>query len=95
MDYTIMKIPKIISIEGNIGAGKTTFTNKLKEKLKYEKRILFITEPINIWESIKDSKGKNILEKFYENPGSYGVVYSTDMISSLLDDITSMLKQSE
>ena len=42
------------------------------------------------------SNAKNETVKYYnENPGSYGVVYSTDMISSLLDDITSMLKQSE
>tara|TARA_B100000282_G_C31724507_1_gene487715 strand:+ start:309 stop:1004 length:696 start_codon:yes stop_codon:yes gene_type:complete len=88
MDYTIMKIPKIISIEGNIGAGKTTFTNKLKEKLKYEKRILFITEPINIWESIKDSKGKNILEKFYENPGSYAFPFQIMAYVTRLNNIT-------
>ena len=42
------------------------------------------------------SNAKNETVKYYnENPGSYGVVYSTDMISRLLDDITSMLKQSE
>ena len=42
------------------------------------------------------SNAKNETIKYYnENPGSYDVVYSTDMISELLDDITKMLKQSE
>jgi hypothetical protein len=42
------------------------------------------------------SNAKNETIKYYnENPGSYAVVYSTDMISELLDDITKMLKQSE
>ena len=42
------------------------------------------------------SNAKNETVKYYnENPGSYTVVFSTDMISSLLDDIAKMLKQSE
>ena len=34
MDFTITRIPKIISIEGNIGAGKTTFVQELKKRLR-------------------------------------------------------------
>ena len=71
MDHTIMRIPKIISIEGNIGAGKTTFVEKLKEKLKHDKDIIFITEPVNIWESIKDNENKSILERFYADSNKY------------------------
>ena len=42
------------------------------------------------------SNAKNETAKFYnENPGSYEVVYSTDMIGSLIDDITELLKQEE
>lgn len=71
MDHTIMRIPKIISIEGNIGAGKTTFVEKLKEELKHDKDIIFITEPVNIWESIKDNENKSILERFYTDSNKY------------------------
>ena len=71
MDYTIMKIPKIISIEGNIGAGKTTFVEKLKEKLKDDNRVVFVTEPVDIWQSIKDNENKSILERFYEDGKKY------------------------
>ena len=42
------------------------------------------------------SNAKNETAKYYnENPGSYAVVYSTDMIGELLDDITDLLKQEE
>ena len=42
------------------------------------------------------SNAKNETAKYYnENPGSYEVVYSTDMIGSLVDDITELLKQEE
>lgn len=71
MDHTIMKIPKIISIEGNIGAGKTTFVENLKQNLQNDNEIMFITEPVNIWESIRDGNDKTILEKFYADPNKY------------------------
>jgi len=42
------------------------------------------------------SNSKNETAKYYnENPGSYAIVYSTDMVNELLDDITELLKQEE
>jgi len=42
------------------------------------------------------SNAKNETAKYYnENPGSYEVVYSTDMVGSLVDDIIELLKQEE
>ena len=42
------------------------------------------------------SNAKNETSEYYnENPGSYEVVYSTDMVGSLIDDITELLKQEE
>ena len=60
----------IISIEGNIGSGKSTF---VKEAKKYftNNEIFFLEEPVNIWESIKNETGKNIIECFYNNQDKY------------------------
>jgi deoxyadenosine/deoxycytidine kinase len=64
--------PIIISIEGNIGAGKTTIIDKLQQKMSGSTDVLFLREPVDIWESIKDPKtGENILQKFYQNPSQY------------------------
>jgi hypothetical protein len=42
------------------------------------------------------SNAKNETAEYYnENPGSYAIVYSTDMANELLDDIIKLLKQSE
>ena len=42
------------------------------------------------------SSAKNETTEFYnENPGSYAIVYSTDMVNELLDDIMQLLKQSK
>jgi|LauGreDrversion4_2_1035121.scaffolds.fasta_scaffold21419_2 deoxyadenosine/deoxycytidine kinase len=64
--------PLIVSVEGNIGAGKTTIIDKLQEKMRSNKDILFLREPVDVWEGIKDPiSGENILQKFYGNPTKY------------------------
>lgn len=61
---------QIISIEGNIGSGKSTLVEKLKNSLPTDKYV-FVREPVDIWLSIKDNNGISILEKFYENQEKY------------------------
>jgi len=66
----------IISIEGNIGSGKSTFVKALQsyfnktDKLN-KKKIYFLQEPVNIWETIKNNDGENIIECFYKNQDKY------------------------
>lgn len=56
----------LISIEGNIGTGKSSLVRMLEEKYKYNDAIVFIQEPVNEWLNLKDTDGENILEKFYK-----------------------------
>jgi deoxyadenosine/deoxycytidine kinase len=64
--------PLLFSVEGNIGAGKSTLIETLKQKYKYRNDILFLQEPVDIWEKIKDkTTQQTILEKFYINPEKY------------------------
>jgi deoxycitidine kinase/deoxyguanosine kinase len=62
---------KFVSIEGNIGSGKTTLIHNLKEKYKDREDILFLEEPIDIWNLIQDKNGKTVLEYFYGDLGKY------------------------
>lgn len=62
---------KIISIEGNIGSGKSTLLHHLKEHFKDNNNIIFLKEPVEDWETIKDENGLTILEKFYANQEHY------------------------
>ena len=57
---------KIISIEGNIGSGKSTFVEQLKLKIKDEK-ICFLEEPVDVWNTIVDKEGITILENYYKD----------------------------
>ena len=54
----------IVSIEGNIGSGKSTIINYLKNV--NNNNIVFVDEPVDEWLNIK-SNGKNALELFYED----------------------------
>lgn len=55
----------IISIEGNIGVGKSTFINILKNKWETDCEV--VLEPVDMWKSLQNSDGKNILQTFYED----------------------------
>ena len=63
---------KLVSIDGGIGSGKSTLIEKLREKYKNNSNIIFLKEPVDEWENIKDENGITILENFYKNPSKYG-----------------------
>jgi len=65
--------PFIVSLEGNIGAGKSTIMENLNAlyEASCEKGWIFMREPVDMWGEIKDADGATILAKFYENPAKY------------------------
>ena len=63
-----------VSIEGNIGAGKSTVLELLKCRLNTEK-IKFIQEPVDEWICLKDDKNENILCKFYNNKNRWAYTF--------------------
>ena len=44
----------IYSIDGNIGSGKSTLIKEL-QKNNMDQSIIFIPEPVDVWNEIKDS----------------------------------------
>jgi deoxyguanosine kinase len=66
---------RVISIEGNIGSGKSTILRLLKEQFKNNEDIIFIQEPVDEWEKIKDKDNVTILSKFYENQKKYSFAF--------------------
>ena len=61
------KSPFIISIDGNIGSGKSTLFNNLKKLLKGVKNIGFVPEPVEQWNEIVDKNNVPILTNLYSN----------------------------
>jgi len=67
---TFSNKPLIVSLEGNIGAGKSTLIRFLKTN-NFNKKIVFLEEPLDEWNAIKDANGKTALEHFYEDKNKY------------------------
>lgn len=61
----------IVSIEGNIGSGKSTLLSHLKELFKDDSDVIFVDEPVEAWEQIKDKQGNTMLQKFYKDKEKY------------------------
>lgn len=57
----------IVSIEGNIGTGKSTLIQRLKQVCSNNPTILFLQEPVHEWMNTKDENGVNILDSFYHD----------------------------
>lgn len=65
---------KIISLEGNIGSGKSTLVTLLQNNLTNLCNVIpviFLQEPVDEWANIKDAQGITMLEKFYLDQEKY------------------------
>jgi deoxyguanosine kinase len=63
LNYKKKKVPILISVDGNIGVGKSTLVDVLKKELN---NIDYLQEPVDIWLNLKDNE-ENILDKFYKD----------------------------
>jgi len=94
--YNNKKQPIIISIEGNIGTGKSTFIEKVQEYFNHIKptmNIGFIPEPVNVWNSVTDNEGVTILEKYYEDQHKYAFPFQMMAYISRLAVMREALRQ--
>lgn len=57
----------IFSIEGNIGSGKSTIVKHLQHMMQDDTSFVFVQEPVDTWEEIKDDDGMSILANFYKS----------------------------
>lgn len=76
------KPTRIISLDGNIGVGKTTLLKTIKERFP---QIMVVEEPVDVWTTLKDAEGKNLLELFYGDKRRWAFSFQqAAMLSRLL-----------
>ena len=75
----------LISIEGNIGSGKSTVINKLAHYFKHNPNVYCITENIKLWDVI--SKEDNFIEKFYADQKKYAYLFQITVIEAMRTEI--------
>ena len=83
---------KIVSIEGNIGSGKSTLLENLREHYKNNECVVFLKEPVDDWEKIKDKHGKTMLTKFYTDQEKYSFAFQMMAYISRLKILRDVVK---
>ena len=63
--------PLLVSIDGNIGSGKSTTWEMLKQAYAGRDDVHFVEEPVGLWDNIKDAQGVPILTNFYKDHKAY------------------------
>ena len=63
----------ILTIEGNIGSGKSTLVKQLRTELA--SKWTFLDEPVDEWLELKDESGKSLIELFYADKKRYSYTF--------------------
>ena len=82
---------KIISIEGNIGSGKSTILHMLKSYSK--QNYIFVQEPVEEWNNIRDKEGETILSHFYRDNKQYSFQFQMMAYISRLNLLRKIIKE--
>ena len=63
----------ILTIEGNIGSGKSTLVKQLRQELAT--KWTFLDEPVDEWLELKDESGRSLIELFYADKKRYSYTF--------------------
>jgi len=85
----------IISVEGNIGSGKSTLLDNLKKYYEKNENVVFLKEPVDEWENIKDKSGNTMLEKFYSDQKRYSFSFQMMAFISRLVLLKDAIKENK
>jgi len=92
--------PLILSLDGNIGSGKSSVMRYLEKNLANycaskgnTCKICFLQEPVSTWESIGDGNGKSIIAYFYENNERYSFAFQIMAYTSRMSLLKEALKE--
>lgn len=83
---TNLKSKRVYSIEGNIGAGKSTLFKRLGKLIN---NVEFVEEPLGNWENLG---GESLLKKFYEDPKRWGYSFESYAMYSKVEALINSVK---
>jgi len=79
--------PWIISIDGNIGAGKTSLLQKIQRDVD-PKRVVVVYEPVQQWTELADMTDEMyLLQKYYTYPHMYSFMFQTVIFQTIIQSI--------
>ena len=81
----------IFSIEGNIGAGKSTI---LKHLHNISKNIVILPEPVDMWLNLKvPDNEKSLFEMFYQDNKKYGFMFQMYALQTRYEMLLKTIKE--
>jgi len=90
---TRMNTPILISLEGNIGAGKSTLLEHLERHFRKNESVVFLREPVHLWEHIRDESGNTMLSKFYADPKQYAFPFQIMAYTTRLHELKRVVRE--
>ena len=90
-----MSTTPVISIEGNIGSGKSTILELLKTRFEGNKSVAFLSEPVDVWREIKDEMGVDLLTNFYKDQEKFSFHFQMAAYISRISAITELQKNND
>lgn len=81
---------KIYSVDGNIGAGKTTFLEAVRASLGPTAHV--VLEPVGEWMRLKNAAGVSLLELFYSDKKRWAYTFQNCAILTRLRAIQEAMK---
>tara|TARA_Y100000389_G_C17468926_1_gene528416 strand:- start:6937 stop:7737 length:801 start_codon:yes stop_codon:yes gene_type:complete len=93
--YLLYKMSRllVLSLEGNIGAGKTTLLSHLEKHFANNAEVVFMREPVHLWENIKDEDGTSMLSKFYADPHKYAFPFQIMAYTTRLHQLKKVVQE--
>ena len=86
---------RIIAVEGNIGAGKTTLMDRLEERYLDCPDVVVLREPVHLWTRIPEAGNENLLQLFYTDPTRYAFLFQLHIFRTSLNELQRVLADPE
>lgn len=81
--------PRFISIEGNIGSGKSTILKIIRESFPH---LTILDEPLAEWQKVGEQGNINLLGLYYDKPERWGFTFQIYAFMSRLNKWTEYSK---
>lgn len=90
---------KLISFEGNIATGKTTFEKMVEQRMLVDKDFIdcgaeFIEEPVKVWSSIRNDKGEGLLQVFYNDMNRWSYTFQNAAYITRMSELVKKILRS-
>lgn len=84
----------LVSLEGNIGSGKSTLIAKIAAEFAAKKNgraVAVLTEPVDLWaRSLSELGGKSMLQSYYEDGPANSFAFQMFVLKTRLDQVISV-----